>query len=96
MLTLIVVLKALTEIAALALIGQAVLFILAGSGREQNVVYRLFKTITWPVWRTTRLLVPRFIGDAEIGFIAFFLIAAVWAGLTLIKIRLVLQSIPPP
>ena len=35
----IVILKALTEIAGVALLGQGVLWVIAGAKREQNLVY---------------------------------------------------------
>ena len=41
----IVILKALTEIAGVAFLGQGVLWAIAGSKRDQNLVYKLFKTI---------------------------------------------------
>ena len=47
----IVVLKALTEIAGVAFLGQGVLWLIAGAKREQNVVYNLFRTLTSPVTR---------------------------------------------
>ncbi len=40
----IVILKALTEIAGVAFLGQGVLWAIAGSKRDQNLVYKLFKT----------------------------------------------------
>jgi hypothetical protein len=88
MLTLIVILKALTEVAGLALLGQGVLFLLAGSGREQNVFYRTLKTITSPVVRFTRLITPRFVADRHIGMAAFFLVAGVWLALGIEKLQL--------
>lgn len=85
MLTVIVILKALAEIAGLALLGQGVLYLLAGAGREQNVFYRTIKIITSPVTRVTRLITPRFVADAHVPFVAFFLVAGIWVALTLEK-----------
>lgn len=92
MLNVVVILKALAEIAGLALFGQGVLFILAGETREQNIFYRILKTVTAPVIRFTRLITPRFVPDRHIGVAAFFLVAGVWLALTLLKIRLVLEA----
>lgn len=86
MLTIIVILKALAEIAGLALLGQGVLFLLAGAGREQNVFYRTIRTITAPLLRLTRLITPRFIVDQHIAFVAFFLVAGLWVALTILKV----------
>lgn len=85
MLTVIVILKALAEIAGLALLGQGVLYLLAGAGREQNVFYRTIKIITSPVVRATRFITPRFVADAHVPFVAFFLVAGIWVALTIEK-----------
>lgn len=92
MLTLVIILKAVAEIAGLALLGQGILFVLAGGTREQNVFYRVLRTITSPATRFTRAITPRFVGDAHIGLATFFLVAGLWLALTLIKIRLVFQA----
>ena len=76
--TLFTILKALAEIAGLALLGQGVLYLLAGANREQNFFYRILKTITSPVWRVTRWIAPRVILDQHIGFLSFLLIVLVW------------------
>jgi len=78
MLTLIVVLRTLVEVAGLALLGQGILFLLAGAGREQNFFYRVLKTLTMPVWRTVRFLAPRFVVDRHIGYLAFLLLGLGW------------------
>ncbi len=92
MLTMVVILKALAEVAGLALAGQGVLYLLAGAGREQNMFYRVLKIMTSPVIRVTRFITPRFVADQHIGVAAFFLVAGLWLGLTLLKIRLVLEA----
>jgi len=92
MLTLIVVLKALAEVAGLALLGQGILYLLAGASREQNVFYRVIQTITAPIIRFTRLITPRFVPDRQIGLAAFFLVAGLWLALTLLKVKLVLDA----
>jgi len=90
----IVILKALTEVAGVAFLGQGVLWVLAGSRRDQNIVYNLFKTITSPVTKFTRLITPRVVIDAHIGLVAFFLLIVLWLVLTAFKIKLVLESAP--
>jgi len=90
----IVVLKGLTEIAGLAVLGQGLLYMLAGSQRERNVFYTILKTVTSPVMRATRFIAPRFILDQHMGFLAFFLLFVLWLGLTVVKIRIVLESQP--
>lgn len=88
----IVILKALTEIAGVALLGQGVLWLIAGSRRSENIVYKLFQTLTSPVMRVARVVTPRIVIDAHIGLVAFFLVAVLWVVLTAIKIKLVLDA----
>jgi hypothetical protein len=91
----IVILKALTEIAGVAFLGQGVLWVIAGAKRDQNLVYKLFKTLTSPVTRMTRAITPRIIIDAHIGLVAFFLLMVIWLVLTALKIKIVLENAPP-
>jgi len=90
----IVILKALTEIAGVAFLGQGVLWAIAGAKRDRNIVYNLFKTVTSPVMRLTRIITPRFIIDAHIGLVAFFLLMVTWVVLTAFKIKIVLENAP--
>jgi hypothetical protein len=90
---LVVILKALNEVALMALLGQAALFILAGSRREGNFVYTLLRTVTSPIMKATRFIAPRFIVDAHVGFLALFLLLVIEAVLIVIKIRLYLAAI---
>ncbi len=91
----IVILKALTEVAGVALIGQGVLWVLAGARRDQNLVYGIFKTLTSPVMKMTRWITPRVVLDRHLGLVAFFFLVVVWFALTILKIRIILQNAPP-
>ena len=88
----IVILKALTEVAGVAFLGQGVLWVLTGVKRDKNFVYNLFKTLTSPVTRVTRAITPRVIIDAHIGLVAFFLLLVLWIVLTALKVKLVLDA----
>lgn len=85
MLMTIVILKGLLEVAGLALVGQGILYLLAGAGREQNVFYRILKIIAMPAWKVARFITPRAVADQHIGFAAFFLVAGMWLGLSIEK-----------
>ena len=91
----IVILKALAEVAGVALLGQGVLWVIAGSRREQNMVYGLFRTLTMPAMKVARWVTPRVVLDQHIGLVAFFLVLVLWLGLTAMKIKIVLDSAPP-
>ena len=93
MFQLVVILKGLNEVALMALLGQAALFVLAGSRRETNPVYTLLKTVTSPIMKATRFLSPRFVVDAHIGFLALFYLLLVEAILIVLKIRLYLAGL---
>jgi hypothetical protein len=78
MLMLLDILKALLEVAGLALLGQGLLFLLAGAKRQGNVVYQAFATVTRPVIRFTRFITPRVVLDRHLGLVAFLFVAMAW------------------
>jgi uncharacterized protein YggT (Ycf19 family) len=79
------ILRVLIEVAGYALLGQGLLAVLAGARREQNIFYRILTTITQPVIRMTRAITPRFVVDAHVPFVAFFLLFWLWLGLAVAK-----------
>ncbi len=91
----IVVLKALTEVAGVAMMGQGILWVIAGAKREQNPIYGVFKTLTMPVMKVTRWITPRIVLDQHLGLVAFFLLIVLWLGLTVTKIKIVLDNAAP-
>jgi hypothetical protein len=90
MLQLVIILKALAEVALFAFVGQGILYLFAGAKRESNFVYTMFKTLTSPVTKIVRLITPRFIIDQHITFLAFFLLLVLWVVLTISKINFML------
>ena len=78
MLMLLDIVKALLEVAGLALLGQGLLFLFAGSKRQGNVVYQAFATVTRPVIRFTRFITPRIVLDRHLGLVAFLVVAMAW------------------
>lgn len=83
----IVIIKALVEIAGVAFLGQGVLWLVAGSKRGENVVYKLFQTLTSPVTKVTRILTPRIVLDQHIGLVAFLLLIVLWAVVVAFKVK---------
>ena len=90
----IVIMKALTEVAGVAMFGQGVLYVISGAKRDQNAVYGIFKTLTLPVMKVTRWITPRFVLDGHLGMVAFFFLTVLWLGLTVMKIKIVLENTP--
>ena len=87
-----IVLKGLAELMLLLLLGQGLLFILAGGTRHQNLFYKMFTTLTAPIMKVTRMVTPRFIVDQHIGFVAFFLLVMLWVVALLLKINAVVAT----
>lgn len=89
MLTLAIVFKGLVEVLLLVLLGQGVLFILAGGTRHNNMFYKVFVTITAPIFKVTRAITPRFIVDQHLGYVAFFLLVVLWVLALVLKVKAV-------
>ncbi|MDH5265058.1 MAG: hypothetical protein OEX21_09940 [Betaproteobacteria bacterium] len=71
-------LKAMVEVAGFAYLGQGLVALFSGTGRDQNVIFQVFRIVTGPVTRATRFLMPRFIPDRHIPYVAFGLLLWVW------------------
>ena len=83
--------KAVVEVAGCAYIGQALVAAFAGARRNENFVYQFFKILTNPVTRATRFLMPRFMPDRHIPYIAFGLLLWIWL-FTIIGLAYVLRN----
>ena len=77
-LLLLVILKALAELAFMFLLGRGALYVLAGRKRAGNLFYQVLCIVTDPVLRLARWLTPRLVIDAHIPFVALLLVAWVW------------------
>ena len=77
-LLLLVIIKALAELAFMFLLGRAALYILAGHRREGNIFYGVLRIVTDPVIRVARFLTPRVVVDAHIPFVAVLLVVWIW------------------
>ncbi len=86
------VIKALIEVALLALLGQGILYVFAGAGRNQNLIYRMFATVTRPAMKAARFITPRFVLDQHIGLVAFLLLAILWVAAVFMKVHFFLQQ----
>ena len=65
-------------IALMALIGQGVLFILAGREREKNLFYQIVRIVPSPFVKLTRLLTPKVFEDRVIPFATFCILSAIF------------------
>ncbi|HRZ59198.1 MAG TPA: hypothetical protein P5163_01295 [Rubrivivax sp.] len=73
-----VIIKAILEVAALALMGQFLVGIFAWGRRGENVIYKLFQVIASPFTRLVRLVTPKFVVDQHIPLATFLLLAFAW------------------
>jgi hypothetical protein len=86
-------LRAVVEVAMLALLGQGLVALVAGRGREANPVYRLFRIVGAPAVRAVRFAVPRRILDRHLPYVAFFVLFWLWILLAYVK-RILLNGGP--
>ena len=77
--------RTVVEIAGYFMIGQALLYALAGRKRNENFVYQLFSILTRPVFKFTRAISPRLVRDQHIPYAAFLLLLWLWIGLAIAK-----------
>ena len=91
-----IIFKALIEVALLVMLGQGLLFVLAGASRHENLVYRLFVAATRPIMKATRAITPRFIVDPHIGLVAFFLLLVLWVCALALKVHFFTEQVARP
>lgn len=78
-------LRALAEVAGMSLLGQGVLWLLTGGGRQRNAVYQMFSLITRPLIGATRRLAPKVLGDRFIPPLTFCLLFFLWITLAYVR-----------
>ncbi len=78
---LLLIFKALIEVASVALIGQGLVALFAGVERDKNVIYQVFKIVTRPAVKLARWLTPvKIVRDSHLPLVAFFICAWLWVG----------------
>lgn len=58
------------------LIGRAVLRVLIPGDPSRNPIYRVMTLVCWPLFAVLRLVLPRAVPDAHLGFYALALVIA--------------------
>jgi hypothetical protein len=74
MLTFLNIAQVILYVALLALMGQGVLYVLAGAKRETNFFYTLLRIIGRPFTVPMRWVVPKVFSDQQVGVITFVLL----------------------
>lgn len=87
MLVLLNSLQLLVYIGLLAMLGQGLLFILAGQRRQDNLFYQLFQVLNKPWFALARWLSPAKVALRHHGFVGFFVLCVLYLAITLAKIE---------
>jgi hypothetical protein len=77
----------LLYIGILALLGQGLLFILAGAKRDTNMFYQLFIVVNKPWTYIAALIAPKQIAKRHHAFVAFCVVAILYLAVTVAKIE---------
>jgi hypothetical protein len=75
-------------IALLALLGQGVLYLLAGAKRQSNFFYQLLQVLSKPFTLPVRKLTPAQVADRHVPVITFLLLVLAYIVVTFEKINL--------
>jgi len=75
------IVQLIIAIALMGLLGQALLYVLAGSDRENNLFYKIVKTIPSPFVKLFRLITPRVFEDRLVPFATFCGLSAIFVWL---------------
>lgn len=87
MLTFLNLLQLVLYIALLALLGQGLLYVLAGSKRDTNVFYQLLKIVSKPFTVLVRRVTPAKVADRHVPIVTFGLLLIVYFVVTFEKIN---------
>jgi len=79
-------------IALLALVGQALLYVLAGANRDRNFFYQLLQIVSKPFTLLVRKLTPKQVADRHVPLVTFFLLLIAYAVVTFEKIALCVDA----
>ena len=81
MLFLIGALRAVIELIGLSLLGQGLLWLIAGAGSARNPIYRFFAILTAPPRHLVRALLPSVVPEGVIPASTFLMLFFLWIGL---------------
>ena len=79
-------------IALLALVGQGILYVLAGARRDSNFFYKLLQVLSKPFTVPVRMMTPKLVGDSQVPVVTFFLLVVLYAVVTFERADLCVSS----
>ena len=74
-------------IGLLAMLGQGLLFVLAGQRRDSNLFYQLFQVLNRPWAGLAKFMAPRQVATHHLPWVAFFMLSVLYLAVTLAKIE---------
>ena len=77
-------LRAVIEMLGMCLMGQGMLYVLAGRGRTNNPIYQLFDLITRPPRKIVERILPA-ASSRTIGISCFAILLLLWLGLAFVR-----------
>lgn len=80
-------LQVVLYIALLALLGQGLLFLLAGAKRESNIFYQLLRIVGKPFTSVVRRITPARVADRHVPIVTFGLLLIVYVVVSFEKIN---------
>lgn len=86
LLTVLTLLQLLLYIPLLALLGQGVLYVLAGVRRETNVFYQLLRLLSKPFTFVMRKIAPPVVADQHVPLATFLLLLVAYVFVTFARI----------
>jgi hypothetical protein len=90
-LTFLTLVQLMLYIPLLALLGQGLLFVLAGQRRDTNFFYQLLKLLSKPFTAVVRRLTPAKVADHHVPLVTFLLLTVIYVVVTLERISLCLR-----
>ena len=91
MLTVLNLLQLVLYIPLLALLGQGVLYVLAGPRRQDNLFYKLMQLLSKPFTVVVRKLTPDKVADRHVPVVTLLLVILAYLIVTFEKINLCVQ-----
>lgn len=92
MLTFLNIAQLVLYIALLTLVGQGLLYVLAGAKRDSNIFYQLLQIVSKPFTMLVRKITPAQVSDRHVPVVTFFLLLIAYAVVTFEKIALCVEA----
>jgi len=78
-------LRSIIELIGLALVGQGMLYIIAGSHRDQNPIYQFFALLTRRPQQLAARLLPGNVTPLVSGLFCFLMLFSIWIALAWLR-----------